>query len=83
MQERASLRASQAQVGRTLEVLVEGGDRRGSSTKARSKARSRTNRIVHLGVPLDPGTFVDARVTTAAPHHLLGEVVPAATVVAH
>jgi tRNA-2-methylthio-N6-dimethylallyladenosine synthase len=71
LQERASLAASQAQLGRTLEVLVEGGDRRGRSTQA----RSRTNRIVHLGDPLDPGTFVEARVTTAAPHHLLGEVV--------
>ncbi len=74
LQERASLAASQAQVGRTLEVLVEGGDRRGRSTQA----RSRTNRIVHLSDKLDPGTFVSARVTEAAPHHLVGEVVPAA-----
>ncbi len=78
LQERASLAASQAQVGRTLEVLVEGGDRRGRSTQA----RSRTNRIVHLGDRLDPGTFVRALVTGAAPHHLVGEVVPAAAAAA-
>jgi len=78
LQEGASLAASRAQVGRTMEVLVEGGDRRGRSTQA----RSRTNRIVHLDDPLDPGTFVHARVTSAAPHHLLGEVVATADVLA-
>ena len=54
--------SSRAQVGRTLEVLVEGGDRKGRSTQA----RSRSNRIVHLPDPLEPGTFVDARVVAAA-----------------
>jgi tRNA-2-methylthio-N6-dimethylallyladenosine synthase len=63
-----------AQVGATVEVLVEGGGRKGGSTQA----RTRTNRIVHLADPLAPGTFVQARVTAAAPHHLVGEVVPAA-----
>jgi tRNA-2-methylthio-N6-dimethylallyladenosine synthase len=62
-----------AQVGATVEVLVEGGGRKGGSTQA----RTRTNRIVHLADPLAPGTFVQARVTAAAPHHLVGEVVPA------
>ena len=50
------------------EVLVEGAGKKGGSTQA----RSRTNRIVHLAEPLDAGTFVDARLTEAASHHLLG-----------
>jgi tRNA A37 methylthiotransferase MiaB len=54
-------------------VLVEGAGPRRSSTQA----RTRTNRIVHLAEPLEPGAFVTARITDAAAHHLAGEVVPA------
>jgi tRNA-2-methylthio-N6-dimethylallyladenosine synthase len=74
LQERISLERAREQLGSRVEVLVEGADRRGSSTQS----RTRTNRIVHLAEPLDPGTFAEARVTDAAPHHLSGEVVPAA-----
>jgi tRNA-2-methylthio-N6-dimethylallyladenosine synthase len=73
LQERISLEEARSQVGETLEVLVEGGDRKGRSTQS----RTRTNRIVHLPEPLEPGTFVWARVTEAAPHHLVGVLVPA------
>ena len=61
------------QVGRTLEVLVEGTGKRGGSTQS----RTRTNRIVHLTTVHDPGTFLEARITSAAAHHLVGEDVPA------
>jgi tRNA-2-methylthio-N6-dimethylallyladenosine synthase len=72
LQEGISLAKNRDQVGRTLEVLVEGdGKRRGSK-----QARTRTNRIVHLGDPIEPGAFVGARVTSAAAHHLTGAVVP-------
>jgi len=71
LQEAISLAKSRAQVGRTVEVLVEGDGRRRGSTQA----RTRTNRIVHLPEPIVPGTFVQARVTDAAAHHLTGEVV--------
>jgi hypothetical protein len=37
---------------------------------------------VHLTEPLDPGTFVWARITDAAPHHLAGEVVATSEAVA-
>jgi tRNA-2-methylthio-N6-dimethylallyladenosine synthase len=67
-----SLEKAQAQVGTEREVLVEGTGSRRSSTQA----RTRTNRIVHLSEPIDPGTFVTARITDAASHHLTGEVVP-------
>ena len=73
LQESISLERAREQVGRTFEVLVEGGDRKGRSTQS----RTRTNRILHLGGALEPGTFTHALVTEAAPHHLVGEQVPA------
>ena len=67
-----SLDRSRQQIGRTLEVLVEGVDKKGLGTQA----RTRTNRIVHLHEPLAPGTFAHARIGAAAAHHLTGEIVP-------
>jgi tRNA-2-methylthio-N6-dimethylallyladenosine synthase len=71
LQERISTERAAAAVGETVEVLVEGGDRKGRSTQS----RTRTNRIVHLADPLQPGTFADARIVAAAAHHLTGELV--------
>jgi tRNA-2-methylthio-N6-dimethylallyladenosine synthase len=73
LQQAISLEKARAQVGTEAEVLVEGAGPRRSSTQSRTRA----NRIVHLAEPLDPGTFVTARITDAAAHHLCGEVVPA------
>jgi tRNA-2-methylthio-N6-dimethylallyladenosine synthase len=73
LQERISLERARAQLGTDVEVLVEGAGRRGDSTQS----RTRTNRIVHLAEPLRPGTFVTARITGSAAHHLSGEVLPA------
>jgi tRNA-2-methylthio-N6-dimethylallyladenosine synthase len=73
LQEAISLERARAQVGSVVEVLVEGDDRRGRSIAS----RTRTNRIVHLQEPLSPGTFADARITGAAPHHLIGTAVRA------
>ena len=72
LQEGISLAKNREQVGRTFEVLVEGDGKRGGSTQA----RTRSNRIVHIADPIAPGTFVHARVTSAAAHHLTGAVVP-------
>jgi len=77
LQEAISLEKAQAQIGAELEVLVEGAGPRRSSTQA----RTRTNRIVHLDEAIDPGTFVTARITAAASHHLAGEVVPVPSLV--
>jgi tRNA-2-methylthio-N6-dimethylallyladenosine synthase len=71
LQERISGQKAAALLGTTLEVLVEGGDRAGRSTQA----RTRTNRIVHLPDVLEPGSFVMARIVATAPHHLTGELV--------
>ena len=73
VQEGISAEKAEGLVGSTLEVLVEGLDRRGRSTQS----RSRTNRVVHLAEPLEPGLFVPATITAAAPHHLSGSVVDA------
>jgi tRNA-2-methylthio-N6-dimethylallyladenosine synthase len=71
LQEGISLARNRAQIGRTVEVLVEGNGKRGGSTQA----RTRTNRIVHLPEPIVAGRFVHARITDAAAHHLSGGVV--------
>jgi tRNA-2-methylthio-N6-dimethylallyladenosine synthase len=71
LQERRSLEKAREELGREVEVLVEGAGRRGTSTQSRTSS----NRIVHLSEAIDPGTFVTARITGAAPHHLSGEVV--------
>jgi len=72
LQERITYARSREQLGRTFEVLVEGAGKKGGSTQA----RTRTNRIVHLDMSVAPGTFLDARIVSAAAHHLTGEVVP-------
>jgi tRNA-2-methylthio-N6-dimethylallyladenosine synthase len=73
LQTQISEASSAAQLGSVVEVLGEGGDRKGHSTQS----RTRTNRIVHLSEPLAPGTFAWAEVVETAAHHLRGRVVPA------
>jgi tRNA-2-methylthio-N6-dimethylallyladenosine synthase len=77
LQTEMSSRLAAAQVGRTMEVLVEGTGKRGLSTQS----RTRTNRIVHLPTDHEAGSFLDVRITAAAPHHLLGEVATTAVAV--
>jgi tRNA-2-methylthio-N6-dimethylallyladenosine synthase len=69
LQESISFEWMRATVGTGVEVLVEGIGRKGGT-----QGRTRTNKVVHLSEPLEPGTFVDARVVAAHPHHLTGEV---------
>jgi tRNA-2-methylthio-N6-dimethylallyladenosine synthase len=70
LQEAIALERMRAQVGSTTEVLVEGTGRKG-----RTQGRTRTNRLVHLDGEHAPGTFLDARIVAAHPHHLDGELV--------
>jgi tRNA-2-methylthio-N6-dimethylallyladenosine synthase len=70
--------ANRDQIGRTVEILVEGAGKRDGSTQT----RTRTNRIVHVGQRLAPGTFADVRITDAGAHHLIGETVSAPSAVA-
>jgi tRNA-2-methylthio-N6-dimethylallyladenosine synthase len=70
LQERISLERMRELEGRTLEVLVEGVGRKGGV-----QGRTRTNKIVHLDGEIPPGTFLEARIVAAHPHHLSGELV--------
>jgi tRNA-2-methylthio-N6-dimethylallyladenosine synthase len=70
-QERISFEHNQAIVGSTVEVLVEGPSKKDPS---KTTGRTRTNRLVHFPGAAPAGIFLDARVTSAAPHHLEGEV---------
>ena len=71
LQERISTEKAASLVGRTFEVLVEGSDRKGRSTKS----RTRTNRIVHITDAPEPGAFAEALIVDSAPHHLTGKLV--------
>jgi tRNA-2-methylthio-N6-dimethylallyladenosine synthase len=70
LQEQISLERMREQVGATVEILVEGTGRKG-----RVQGRTRTNRVVHVDGAYEPGTFLDARIVAAHPHHLDGELV--------
>jgi tRNA-2-methylthio-N6-dimethylallyladenosine synthase len=70
LQEAIALERMREQVGSTLEILVEGTGRKGGT-----QGRTRTNRVVLLSDEVEPGTFVDAQIVAAHPHHLTGELV--------
>jgi tRNA-2-methylthio-N6-dimethylallyladenosine synthase len=72
LQEAISLERARQEIGRVHEVLIEGVGRKGAA-----QGRTRTNKVVHLDADLAPGTFVDARIASAHPHHLVGERVVA------
>jgi tRNA A37 methylthiotransferase MiaB len=58
-----------AEVGRVHEVLIEGVGRKGGA-----QGRTRSNKVVHVEMSAGPGTFLDARIVSAHPHHLVGEL---------
>jgi len=69
----ARLPAPAELVGRALEVLVEGEDRKGG----RSSGRSACNRVVNIEAPrrIAPGTFVDVEILKGLPNSLLARPV--------
>jgi tRNA-2-methylthio-N6-dimethylallyladenosine synthase len=72
--ERSALQRHQARVGRVEEVLVEGPSRKDPAV---TTGRTGQNKLVHFPTPapLRPGTYAKVTVTSAAPHHLKGELV--------
>ena len=57
-----------------LEVLVAEGEGRKDTATKRLSGRARDNRLVHVGAcDARPGDVVNARVTYAAPHHLVAD----------
>ena len=62
--------------GGTVEVLVAEGEGRKDAATQRLSGRARDNRLVHLAAcDARPGDVVTARVTHAAPHHLVADEV--------
>jgi tRNA-2-methylthio-N6-dimethylallyladenosine synthase len=77
--ERSALAKHRGRLGRTEELLIEGPSKRDPDVIA---GRTRQNKLVHFpapGCPSEPplaaGTLARVRITTAAPHHLGGELV--------
>jgi len=66
-------------VGSDVEVLFATGEGRKDGQTHRMSGRARDNRLVHVAVPDDPalrprpGDIATARVTYAAPHHLIAD----------
>ncbi|MBO9554111.1 tRNA (N6-isopentenyl adenosine(37)-C2)-methylthiotransferase MiaB [Cellulomonas sp.] len=89
LQERISLEENQAQVGRTVEVLLAEGEGRKDGATQRLSGRAADNRLVHLALPPTladgdaprPGDLVTVEVTHGAPHHLVADsaLVPGGT----
>ena len=67
--------------GQQVEVLLTAGEGRKDDRTARRSGRARDNRLVHVALPggtdAGPGDLVTARVTHAAPHHLIADHVVA------
>jgi tRNA-2-methylthio-N6-dimethylallyladenosine synthase len=72
LQNRISLELNAAMVGRVVEVLAEGPSRKDEEV---ATTRTRGGKTVHVPGRFRPGTFFDARIKSAAPHHLMGHPV--------
>ncbi len=72
--ERSSLRANQARIGRTDEVLVEGVSKRNPEMLT---GRTRHNKLIHFpsSSKIRPGTYAKVEVTDASLNHMLGELI--------
>jgi tRNA-2-methylthio-N6-dimethylallyladenosine synthase len=70
-QNQITFERNRAEVGMRREVLVEGPSRKDPSI---ATTRTRGNKIAHVVGSWTPGTFLDVRVTRAAPHHLEAEL---------
>ena len=78
LQERISLEENQAQIGRTLDILVSVGEGKKDAATRRLSGRAEDNRLVHFAVPEGaeeprPGDVVTVGVTAAAPHFLIAD----------
>jgi tRNA-2-methylthio-N6-dimethylallyladenosine synthase len=74
--ERSALAKHRGRIGRAEEVLVEGPSKRDALV---TTGRTSQNKLVHFapagGRGAAAGSFATVRVTGAAPHHLVGELV--------
>ncbi len=73
--ERSALAQHRRRVGRIEEVLIEGRSKRDQATLS---GRTAQGKLVHVpagAAGLRPGSWADVRITRAAPHFLVGELV--------
>jgi tRNA-2-methylthio-N6-dimethylallyladenosine synthase len=79
--ERSGLARHEARVGGVEEVLVEGPSRKDDAVLT---GRTRQNKLVHFAAdPIRAGSYATVRVTSAAPHHLRGELLAVTRPAAH
>jgi tRNA-2-methylthio-N6-dimethylallyladenosine synthase len=80
--ERSGLARHEARVGRVEEVLVEGPSRKDPAVLT---GRTRQSKLVHFvgDRPIKAGSYAQVRVTSAAPHHLRGELLEVTVPAAH
>jgi len=69
LQNAITFERNREQVGKVVEVMVEGPSKRDATV---ATTRTRGNRIVHVAGEWAPGTFITVEVTRAAPHYLEG-----------
>ena len=69
-QTQISLERNQEAVGDTFEVLSEGPSKK---DQAVATTRTRSGKVVHVEGTLPAGSFLNARIESAAPHHLTGQ----------
>ena len=75
LQKRISLKKHRGLVGRRMEVLVEGLDRRRKLFRGRLKTQApEIDGSVFLKGRAKPGDWVDARITKALPYDLIGQI---------
>ncbi|HKX74116.1 MAG TPA: tRNA (N6-isopentenyl adenosine(37)-C2)-methylthiotransferase MiaB [Acidimicrobiia bacterium] len=71
LQGEISLRRNREEIGKSLEVLVEGPSKKDAGVVT---TRSRGGKVVHVKGVWPPGTFLPVEIYGAAPHHLMGRV---------
>ena len=79
--DRSGLARHEARLDRVEEVLVEGPSRKDAAVLA---GRTRQNKLVHFTADrIRPGTYATVRITSAAPHHLRGDLVDITAAATH
>lgn len=71
LQNRISEEKNVEMVGRRVEVLVEGPSRKDPKVV---KSRTRGGKIVHIRGEFPPGAFLEAEITLARRHHMMGRL---------
>ena len=78
LQDHISREENQAQIGRTVQVLVSATDGKRDVERNRLSGRGEDSRLVHFDVPADselprPGDVVEVTITAAASFHLIAD----------